>query len=91
MSLSRWQRPLLAAAGGMAAPSSAVRPGLLLSGALALPLRPAAPAPATTLPGFDVSARRTAAVKAQGAYKLRPKRTIPKKLGAKRATGGWKE
>ena len=35
----------------------------------------------------NTEARRYASVKSQGAYKLKPKRTIPKKLGAKR-TGG---
>lgn len=34
-----------------------------------------------------ISGRRWAAVKSQGAYKLKNKKTIPKKLGAKR-TGG---
>lgn len=34
-----------------------------------------------------VEGRRYASVKAQGAYRLKPKRTIPKKLGAKK-TGG---
>lgn len=34
-----------------------------------------------------VEGRRGAKVKSQGAYKYKPKRTIPKKLGAKR-TGG---
>ncbi|KAF9877220.1 putative ribosomal protein L27 [Colletotrichum karsti] len=50
-------------------------------------LRPAVP---TAQPGVVAAAnalvggRRYASVKSQGAYKLQPKRTIPKKLGAKR-------
>lgn len=34
-----------------------------------------------------VQGRRYASVKSQGAYRLKPKKTIPKKLGAKK-TGG---
>lgn len=36
-----------------------------------------------------VQGRRQASVKSQGAYKKKPKRGIPKKLGAKRTGGTW--
>lgn len=68
------QRPLVAAAGGLAR-ISATR---------------AAPT------GAQLAARtcapvgvRFASVKAQGAYKKKSKRGIPKKLGAKRTGGTW--
>ncbi|KAL3295705.1 ribosomal protein L27 [Colletotrichum asianum] len=42
------------------------------------------PHPAALPANALVAGRRYASVKSQGAYKLQPKRTIPKKLGAKR-------
>ncbi|OLN89054.1 54S ribosomal protein L2, mitochondrial [Colletotrichum chlorophyti] len=77
MRLLQLQQPLRAAAAGL--------------------LRTAAPIQSTTSTAAQlfradaanalVAGRRYASVKSQGAYKLAPKRTIPKKLGAKR-TGG---
>jgi large subunit ribosomal protein L27 len=97
MNFARWQRPLVAAAA-----ASGLRPAPTRLALVALPLRPAPTTTTTTTTaaavaaatilgpmGIDISGRRHASVKAQGAYKLRPKRTIPKKLGAKRATGEY--
>ncbi|SPN98954.1 related to 60s ribosomal protein L2 (mitochondrial) [Cephalotrichum gorgonifer] len=73
MSLAQLQRPLAAAASGLST--------RLLATSLALPW-------AAQWRGVDanvlVEGRRGAKVKAQGHYNLKPKRTIPKKLGAKR-------
>jgi len=87
MQLARLQRPFQRVAGAVA---SASRP----LGALSRPtttsledrfasLRIASP----TEINAAVQGKRYATVKSQGAYKLKSKKTIPKKLGAKR-TGG---
>ncbi|KAF3799223.1 54S ribosomal protein L2 [Colletotrichum gloeosporioides] len=68
MRLLQMQQPLRAAAAGL------LRPTVLTT------QQPSVVAAANAL----VAGRRYASVKSQGAYKLQPKRTIPKKLGAKR-------
>ncbi|KAL0943191.1 mitochondrial 54S ribosomal protein bL27m [Colletotrichum truncatum] len=68
MRLFQLQQPLRAAA------------GLLRPTTTPTPTQPGVVAAANAL----VAGRRYASVKSQGAYKLAPKRTIPKKLGAKR-------
>ncbi|KAH7368628.1 50S ribosomal protein L27 [Plectosphaerella cucumerina] len=70
MRLSQLQQPLRAAA------SSLLRP--------TLPLAESFSRLQITNTNALVSGRRHASVKAQGAYKLKPKKTIMKKLGAKR-------
>lgn len=76
MSLASLHRPFAAAASGLTT--------RLLATSFAAPL-------GAQWRGADanvlVEGRRGAKVKSQGAYKFKPKRTIPKKLGAKR-TGG---
>jgi large subunit ribosomal protein L27 len=71
MRLSQLQQPLRAAA------SSLLRPTIPLAESFSR----------LQITNALVSGRRHASVKAQGAYKLKPKKTIMKKLGAKR-TGG---
>ena len=73
------QRPVLAAAAS-AASLSASRLGLGLAAAVTV-------TGAQLMGGVLAQGRRNASVKAQGAYKKKSKRGIPKKLGAKR-TGG---
>lgn len=73
MRLSQLQQPLRAAA------SSLLRP--------TLPLAESLSRLQITSSNALVSGRRHASVKAQGAYKVQPKKTVMKKLGAKR-TGG---
>ncbi|KAJ5019170.1 hypothetical protein K4K57_001715 [Colletotrichum sp. SAR 10_99] len=68
MRLLQMQQPLRSAAAGL------LRPTVLPT------QQPSVVAAANAL----VAGRRYASVKSQGAYKLQPKRTIPKKLGAKR-------
>lgn len=78
MRLSQIQLPFRAAA------SSLLRPTVPLAGESASRLRldiRSAP--------VNVTGKRFASVKAQGQYKLTPKRTIPKKLGAKRTGGAF--
>ncbi|KAJ9143680.1 hypothetical protein NKR23_g6447 [Pleurostoma richardsiae] len=77
MRIVQLQRPLQALAAG------SIRPSLTFT----LPLRPGQPQltqPRLRDGNAAVEGRRYAAVKSQGAYKLRPRKTIPKKLGAKR-------
>lgn len=79
MSFAQWQRPVVAVASGIC-----IGIGRIAFNApqIALAIRSA-----TTPISIDITGRRAASVKAQGQYKLKPKRTIPRKLGAKRATG----
>lgn len=85
MHLARLQRPLQRAAASSALPFNAV---LLPTATTALEerfghLRISSPNNANAA----VEGRRYATVKSQGAYKLKSKKTIPKKMGAKK-TGG---
>ncbi|KAI3542778.1 ribosomal protein L27 [Colletotrichum filicis] len=74
MRLFQLQRPLMAAAAGLLRTTAPIQSTASTAAQL---LRADA---ANAL----VAGRRYASVKSQGAYKLAPKRTIPKKLGAKR-------
>lgn len=78
MSLAQLQRPLAAAA-------SVLSTRLLATGFAVSRGAPSRPVDANVL----VEGRRGAKVKAQGHYKVKPKRTIPKKLGAKKTGGTW--
>lgn len=84
MQLITLRRPIQAAAVNCCRPQAAASPACSLSDRFAL-LRLDAGHSST-----GISGRRWAAVKSQGAYKLKNKKTIPKKLGAKR-TGGMSE
>lgn len=76
MRLAQLHRPLQAVASG------GYRPALTYS----LALRPALVATPSFRDGnASIEGRKYASVKSQGAYKLRPRKTIPKKLGAKRS------
>lgn len=77
MSLAQLQRPFGAAAAGLSA-------RLLLTTSLTIPRASQWRVDAGNV---LVEGRRGAKVKSQGHYTYKPKRTIPKKLGAKR-TGG---
>ncbi|MBE3045670.1 hypothetical protein IMZ48_24610 [Candidatus Bathyarchaeota archaeon] len=77
MSLAQLQRPMAAAASGLST--------RLLATSFVPRGAPWRAAGANVL----VEGRRGAAVKSQGAYKTKPKRTIPKKLGAKKTGGTW--
>lgn len=81
MQLISLRRPLQAVAAQGCRPQAAGAPTSSLTDRFAL-LRLDAGHAST-----GISGRRWAAVKSQGAYKLKNKKTIPKKLGAKR-TGG---
>ncbi len=81
MQLITLRRPIQAAAVNSCRPHAAASPACSLSDRFAL-LRLDVGHSST-----GISGRRWAAVKSQGAYKLKNKKTIPKKLGAKR-TGG---
>lgn len=80
------QRPLQRAAAGTSRSLGAVLCSTTgLEGRLArlrIACVPSSPAPAVVVQG-----RRYASVKSQGAYKVKSKKTIPKKMGAKK-TGG---
>ena len=77
MSLAQLQRPFAAAATGLST--------RLLATGFALTRG----APWRVDANVLVEGRRGAKVKSQGHYKVKPKRTIPKKLGAKRTGGTW--
>lgn len=77
MQITQLQRPLRAAA------SAAYRSALSLSWATTHPQRRRTAEDANAA----VEGRRWATVKSQGAYKLTSKKTIPKKMGAKRSGG----
>ncbi|KUI60302.1 54S ribosomal protein L27, mitochondrial [Cytospora mali] len=79
MRLVQLQRPLQAAA-----IARSCRP--ILS-TFTLPVRPSIPAPPQTPAAGNaaVEGRRFASVKSQGAYKIPNKKTLPKKLGAKKS------
>lgn len=74
MRLLKMQLPIRAAVSGL------LRPAVTLTA-------DCAPRARIEINNALVSGRRYASVKAQGQYKKQPKRSIPKKLGAKR-TGG---
>ncbi|KAI0135848.1 hypothetical protein F4814DRAFT_402702 [Daldinia grandis] len=78
MRIAQLQRPIVAAASGIsrAAPGTTIRQLRDVFGQLRIGANNAA-----------VEGRRNAAVKSQGAYKLRDSSTIPKKLGAKKSGG----
>jgi protein phosphatase inhibitor 2 len=83
MHFARLQRPLQRAAASGFRPFGAVlRTTTSLEDRFAH-LRIASP----TAANATVQGKRYASVKSQGAYKTKPKKTIPKKLGAKK-TGG---
>ena len=77
MQLSRLQQPLRAAM------RTSIRPSLPFSGGQ----RPSLPRLAVDGANRAVEGLRHATVKAQGAYKLTSKKTIPKKLGPKKTAG----
>ncbi|ROV91124.1 hypothetical protein VSDG_07827 [Cytospora chrysosperma] len=79
MRLAQLQRPLQAAA-----ITRTCRPTL---STFTLSIRPSIPAPSQipTAGNAAVEGRRFAAVKSQGAYKIPNKKTLPKKLGAKKS------
>ena len=81
MRLAQLQRPLQAAA-----IARTCRPTL---SAFTLPIRPSIPAPSQTTAAGSVAVegRRFASVKSQGAYRIPNKKTIAKKLGAKKSGG----
>lgn len=82
MQLTQLRRPVQAAA----LSTTGYRPLVLTS--FTLPIRPATQQPSSLIPEKNgVEGRRYASVKSQGAYKMSNKKTIAKKLGAKR-TGG---
>lgn len=87
MHLARLQRPLQRAAASTARPLSAVlRPTTTTSLEERFAhLRLSSPNTSNAV----VEGRRYASVKSQGAYKLKSKKTIPKKMGAKK-TGGMR-
>ena len=74
MSTVQWQRPVLAATSGIARAPICAR---------IVPIWRAVATPVT----LDVGRRRHASVKAQGVYRFKPKRTVPKKLGPKKTHG----
>lgn len=77
MRIAQLQRPIVAATSGISrAPSTTIRQLRDVFGQLRIGANNAA-----------VEGRRNAAVKSQGAYKLRDSSTIPKKLGAKKSGG----
>ncbi|KAK7740994.1 54S ribosomal protein L2 mitochondrial [Cytospora paraplurivora] len=79
MRLVQLQRPLQAAA-----IARSCRPTL---STFALPIRPSIQAPSSTPAAGNaaVEGRRFASVKSQGAYRIPNKKTLPKKLGAKKS------
>jgi hypothetical protein len=88
MQLSRLQRPLQRAAAGSSRPFSTVLRPTPTTATTTFEdrfahLRIASPAAANAA----IEGRRYASVKSQGAYRLKSKGTIPKKMGSKK-TGG---